>query len=74
MKSLTTAYHPAGNGACDRVNQTIKKGIKKLLNEKDLEKWDSVLPMAVFAYNSTLHTATGFTPFSLMFGEEARFP
>ncbi len=73
MKSRTTAYHPAGNGACERVNQTLKRGSQKIVDEKNLEIWDSVLPMAVFAYNSTIHSATGFTTFYLMFGEEARF-
>ena len=42
-KVRTTAYHPAGNGACDRLNQTIKRGLQKMLNEKRMEEWDVVL-------------------------------
>ena len=26
-KVPTTAYHPAGNGACERLNQTIRRGL-----------------------------------------------
>ena len=63
MKSRTTAYHPAGNGACERVNQTLNRGVQKILNEKNLENWDLILPLAVFSYNSTVHSTTEFTPF-----------
>ncbi|KAF0096477.1 MAG: hypothetical protein FD144_5878, partial [Rhodospirillaceae bacterium] len=73
-KVRTTAYHPAGNGACERVNQTIKHGLAKTLNERQLEKWDSALPSVVFAYNTSTHTTTGFTPQLLMMGSEARVP
>ena len=74
QKRRTTAYHPAGNGACERVNRTLKKGLQKLLNEQNLNEWDTVLPHVVFAYNTSVHSSTHFTPFFLMFGTEARIP
>ena len=46
QKIRTTAVHPAGNGACERVNRTLKKGFQKLLNEQNLNEWDTVLPMS----------------------------
>ena len=73
-KSRTTAYHPATNGACERVNGTIKRGLQKVLNEKNLSDWDLVLPHVLFAYNTSVHSSTTFTPFFLMFGTEARIP
>ena len=73
-KVRTTAYHPAGNGACERVNQTSKKGLAKVLNQRQLDKWDLALPHVLFAYNTSVHTATGFTPQFLMMGSEARVP
>ena len=73
-KCRTTPYHPQGNGACERINQTVKKGLQKLLNEKNLENWDLVLPKVLFAYNTTVHSATGLTPYSLIFGDQARVP
>ena len=66
-KSRTTSYHPATNGACEKLNQTVKNGLQKVLNEKEFENWDLILPRIMFAYNSSVHSATGFTPFSLMF-------
>ena len=74
LKSRTTAYHPASNGACERVNRTIKKGLQKSLNGENLDSWDVLLSHVVFAYNTTEHSTTGFTPYFLMFGEEARIP
>ena len=73
-KVRTSSYHPACNGVCERVNQTIKKGLSKSLNEENLENWDEALPNVVFAYNTSVHTATGFFLYYLMFGTEARVP
>ena len=33
-----------------------------------------ILPSVMFAYNTRIHTSTGFTPFQLRFGKEARIP
>jgi len=37
-------------------------------------EWEDYLPKVCFAYNTSEHTATGFTPFFLMFGHEASMP
>jgi hypothetical protein len=71
-KSRTTPFHPQGNGACERLNATIKKGLNKVLSGKSPEFWDNALRHVLFTYNSCVHTVTRQTPFSLMFGEEPR--
>ena len=43
-----------------------------MLNEKSLEELDVVGSEVMFAYNTCLHSTTGFTPYFLMFGVEAR--
>ena len=73
-KSRTTAYHPQGNGVCERVNQTIKNSLRRVQVPRHPDEWDLTLPSVLFAYNTSIHSATGFTPFFLVHGCEARLP
>ena len=45
-----------------------------MLHREHLDQWDVALSEVMFAYNRSMHTATGFTPQFLMFGEGARVP
>ena len=38
------------------------------------DNWDDLLPFMMLAYNTTVHTSTGFTPHILVFGEECSLP
>ena len=42
--------------------------------ESDKEDWDVKLPAVVFAINSSSQSSSGFSPFKLMYGSEARLP
>ena len=69
----TAAYHPAANGQVERINAPVKASIKAMcedaINHLD---WDQHVAPAVFAYNVCVNTTTGFTPFFLQHGREAR--
>ena len=58
---LTTMYKPSTNGLVERTNKTlcsmIAKGTKTMANASD---WDLKIHHAMWAYNSTFKTATGF--------------
>jgi hypothetical protein len=73
-KDNTTPYHPHGNGALERVNRTLTVNLQKLVQMRNIDRWDEALQAAVFAYNTTEHSATGFTPQYLTFAQEARIP
>ena len=73
-KLRTTAFHPQCNGACERLNQTLKHSLAKLMINAEPSSWPHCLPLALFCYNSSVHSSTGFTPFFLTFGCEARAP
>ena len=73
-KIRTTSYHPQSNGICERFNQTLKHTLTKILSQEQQTSWDLYLGFAVFSYNLSVHSSTGFTPFFLTFGSEARLP
>ena len=70
----TSPYHPQTIGACERFNGTIKTRLQRLMDGRRLDTWDLFVSSAIFAYNTTIHSQTGYTPFYMMFGTEARTP
>ena len=69
-KTRTSPYHPQGNAVTERYNQSITDIVAKLVKKEEFN-WDSVLPKAVAAYNSTEHSMTQFTPMKLFKNREA---
>ena len=69
----TTAYHPQTDGLVERQNQTLKQMIRTYVNKKQSD-WDELLPYLSFAYNSSVHSTTGVTPYFLLYGREATLP
>ena len=41
---------------------------------REHDNWDDLLPFMMLAYNTTVHTTTGYTPYRLVFGEECNLP
>ena len=70
-QTKTTAYHPRSNGGVERFNKTLKKMIKLWVNKQHSD-WDVLLPFALFAYNTSVHTSLKETPFYLNFARQAR--
>ena len=72
-KLTTTAWRPQANGLVERANRTFK-GLMRAYVEDVGGKWPTLMVDWVYAYNTTVHSATGFTPFHLFHGWEAKMP
>ncbi|KAG1137458.1 hypothetical protein G6F37_011201 [Rhizopus arrhizus] len=67
------AYHAASNGLVERFMETLKNMLSSYLQvNQNQNTWDTHLPEFQFAYNSTPHQATKYTPFSVEHDREAR--
>jgi len=69
---LSSPYHPQTNGLVERFNQTLCEKLAKLSEETD--QWDEFVDPILMAYHTTKHSATGITPFLLIYGREAVLP
>jgi len=72
-KIKCTAYHPQTNGALERTHRVLVEYLRCFILE-DQSNWDRWLPYATFVFNTTPHTATGFTPHELLFGRKPNIP
>ena len=72
-KSSTSSYHPQCDGFVERVNGVLMQTLSMFVASSQRD-WCSHLAAVVFAYNTSVSSTTGETPFCLMYGREARLP
>ena len=66
---VTTApYHPASNGLAERAVQTVKEGLRKMVDGSLGTQLSSIL----FHYRISPHSTTGVSPAELMVGKRLR--
>ena len=70
-KVKTSAYNPKANGEIERINKTIKQMLKNYVNEFHTD-WDEYLCQITYAYNTSIHTSTGFSPFEVIFARKEK--
>ena len=66
-KTHTTPYRPQG------FNRTLQDMLAIAVGKHPAD-WEVYIRMLCFAYNTSVHSSTGYTPFFLMFGRQATIP
>ena len=71
---FASVRHLESNGLVERANGIIITGIMKLIFNQPRGKWPDELIKVVWSHNTTISRSTSFTPFKLLFGDEAITP
>jgi hypothetical protein len=70
---FATRHHPETNGQTERLNRTLKQMIRSFADYTQ-KNWEEMLPNLQIAYNDSVHSATGKTPFETLHGMHPRLP
>jgi hypothetical protein len=69
----TTPANPRSNGLAENHNRLMKDSLASFCNARH-DDWDLWIDVVKFGYNTTVNSATGFTPFYMLYGREANNP
>ena len=72
-KAKTTPYHPQCDGLVKCFNQILLSMLATTTHDHALN-WKSQIRKVCMTYNTSVHSSTGFSPFSLMFGHQTKLP
>lgn len=69
----SSSYYPQANVQVEDVNGVLKPMIRRLVGDHKTN-WHRMLYLALWAYQTSVKTAMGFTPFQLAYNLEAVLP
>ena len=78
-KLRTSPYHPNTNGQVERWNGTLKKGLRCIAEDHDLDfskgdSWDIYIDLVVGHYNNSPSRRTGLSPNEIFHGNDIILP
>ena len=71
--NMASADHPQTDGSSERFISTITGALRAVAKTNE-EDWDEYVAAVEFAYNDSVHSATGHTPFQLSIGRDPSTP
>ncbi|MCO5552704.1 hypothetical protein L7F22_006221 [Adiantum nelumboides] len=69
----STPYYPQCNGLVEKTNGVLCKIITKHVRDRP-QDWDKHLTVALWVYRTSFKVSTQFTPYHLVYGQEALLP
>lgn len=67
---MSSAYHLATDGQTEVVNRCLETYLRCMCGVKDWNLW---LPLAEWWYNTNFHTATGLTPYEIVYNQQPHY-
>jgi hypothetical protein len=68
---LSSAYHPQTDGQTERVNQCMETFLRCFANACP-KQWGQWIHLAEYWYNTSWHSALGYSPFEVLYGHPPR--
>jgi hypothetical protein len=66
----STPYYPQANGQFEAINKVLITMLRQMIGIHKMS-WHTMLFLALWAYQTSVKSATGFIPFQLVYGLEA---
>ena len=66
-RRLSTAFHPQTDGQTERQNQSLEHYLRVFCSDEQ-DNWAKLLSFAEFAFNNSVHSTTGISPFNALYG------
>jgi hypothetical protein len=70
---MSTAFHPQTDGLSEISNKQVTQYLQAFATHHQ-DQWDTMLPQAEYAYNTSTHTSTDQSPFELDVGYTPSIP
>jgi hypothetical protein len=70
---MSTAYHPQTDGLTESNNRSLEEALRAYVNYHQ-DNWDRWLALLEYAYNNSVNSTTGYTPFFLNYGQHPVSP
>ena len=71
--AMSLGFHPQTDGQTERANRSIEEMLRAYVGKRQND-WDERLGMVEFAYNNSVHSSFGYTPFYLCYGRHPVSP
>ena len=69
----SVVYHAQSHGGIERTQRSFEDMLRKFLSDWPRE-WDKHVEFLQYAYNSSRHSSTGYSPFELVYGRKVCTP